>query len=220
MSAPAPAPSGVLGDLMAAYARRTPVASVTVVGNAPLPPSPERAARIDASDLVVRVNGFALDEPDGPAVVGSRADVVVVQWGVLATPWLFADYTRRLYLLNEPGQMHWDVEEVPPWWPPDLGLVPVPNREVTEPLVHELGLASSARPQWATTGTTAAWVAVQAFPAARVAVTGFSFLDDPEQRSWAHAYGEPVKVNDEHDLGAEAALLRRLIDDDRLEFLP
>jgi hypothetical protein len=212
--------TSALRHLMAAYAVTPDVRSIAVVGNAPLAPSAERARRIDGADLVIRVNGFALDDPQGPPVVGRRADVVVVQWAVMATPWLFEDYTQRLYLFNEPGQMHWDVEEVPPWWPPDLGLVPIPNRDVTMPLVRQLGLHTAERPQWATTGTTATWLAAEAFPEARVTATGFSFLDDVEQKSWAHAYGAECKVNEEHDLVAEAALLRRLISDDRLELIP
>ena len=211
--------SQLLHDLMAAHAVRTPVRTVAIVGNAPLPPDEKRARRIDACDLVVRVNGFALDDDDAPARLGRRADVVVLQWGVLATPWLFEDYTRRLYLLNEPGQMFWDVEVVPPWWPPDLGLVRVPNRHVTIPLVQALGLQHAGHPQWATTGTAAVWLALHTFPTAQLTLAGFSFLDDPTQQSWAHAYGAPVEVNREHDLAAEAGLLRGLVADGRLEVL-
>jgi hypothetical protein len=210
----------LLRDLMSAYARTTPVRCIGVVGNAPLPPDAERARRIDACDLVIRVNGFALDDPAVPGTVGRRADVVILQWGVMASPWLFEDYTQRLYLLNEPGQMHFDVEVLPDWWPADLGLVPIPNREVTVPLARELGLEGRERPQWATTGTVATWLALQAFPGARVQMTGFSFLDDTEQRSWEHAYGDPCRVTDDHDLAAEARLLRRLMSDQRVELLP
>jgi hypothetical protein len=208
-----------LVDLIAAYARRPDVRTVAVVGNAPLAPDPRRAASIDACDLVIRVNGFALDRLDGPPVVGTRADVVVLQWAVKATPWVFQDYTRRLYLLNEPGQMHWDVETVPRWWPADLGLARVPNREVTAPLVEELGLSCADRPRWATTGTVAAFLALTAFPDAHVRATGFSFLDDPEQRSWAHAYGKPEPVDAQHDLHAEAAWVRRTCGEGRMEVL-
>jgi len=214
-----PRTTDLLVSLMSAYAARTPVRSVAVVGNAPLAPDARRAGLVDGCDLVVRVNGFALDEPDGAPAFGRRADVVVLQWAVKATPWVFQDYSRRLYLLNEPGRLHWDIESIPPWWPPDLGLVPVPNREVTLPLVDELGLGAADRPRWATTGTTAVVLAAHAFPDARVLVTGFSMLEDTDQTSWAHAYGGPCAVNDEHDLGAEAALIRRLVHAGRLEVL-
>ncbi|MGY1857109.1 hypothetical protein [Modestobacter sp. SYSU DS0290] len=215
-----PRTTGPLVALLSAYAVRLPVRTVAVVGNAPLLPDARRAASIDDADLVIRVNGFALDEPGGAPTVGRRADVVVLQWAVRATPWLFEDYSHRLYLLNEPGRVHWDVEVVPPWWPADLGLVPIPNREVTLPLVTELGLDRAERPQWATTGTTAVVLAAHAFPDAVVRVTGFSMLEDTEQRSWAHAYGAPSPVNDEHDLRAEAALLRRMTAAGRVEVLP
>lgn len=215
----APRTNPVLAELMSAYSRHQRVRTVAVIGNAPLRPNPRRAAAIDACDLVVRVNGFALDDASGPASTGTRADVVVLQWVVKATPWLFLDYSRRLYLLNEPGRLHWDIEVVPPWWPADLGLVPVPNREVTLPLVEELGLSGSERPRWATTGTTAVVLTRHTFPDARLLVAGFSFLDDPDQRSWAHAYGQPCRVNDEHDLRAEATLMRRMATDGGLEVL-
>ena len=215
----APRTSPVLVDLMSAYARSQSVRTVAVVGNAPLAPDSARAAAIDDCDLVVRVNGFALDDPGRPATLGRRADVVVLQWAVKATPWLFEDYSRRLYLLNEPGRLHWDVEVVPAWWPRDLGIVPVPNREVTLPLVAELGLADAERPRWATTGTTAVALARHTFPDAALRVAGFSFLDDPTQRSWAHAHGAPCAVNDEHDLQAEATLLRQMAAAGRLEVL-
>jgi hypothetical protein len=209
----------LLAEVMTSYARSPEVRRISVVGNAPLGPSTARAAAIDAGDLVIRVNGFALDEPDGPPAVGRRADVVVFQWAVKATPWLFEDYSRRLYLLNEPGQMFWNGESVPPWWPADLGLMRVPNREITVPLISRLGLQDAPRPRWGTTGTVAVHLAASVFPDARVDVTGFSFLDDPTQTSWAHAYGAPCAVNDEHDLRAEAAYMRRMVQEGRLAVL-
>jgi hypothetical protein len=209
----------LLRDLATAYARRRPVASVAVVGNAPVSPSDERASEIDACDLVVRVNGFALDDPDGPPALGSRVDVVCFTRGVRATPWLFRDYRDRLYLLVEPGRMHWEPAKLPDWWPADLGHVPVPNREVTLPLSEALGMDSVRHAIWATTGTMAAWLAQALFPQARLLLTGFSMLDDPDQKSWSHAYGEPCAISREHQLGREGALLRRWRDTGLAEVL-
>jgi hypothetical protein len=194
---------------MEAFAGSQPVKTIAIVGNAPLEPDSRRAAAIDESDLVIRINGFALDVPDGPVTYGRRTDVVVLQWMVRSTPWLFEDYGRRLYLLNEPGRIHWDHEHVPPWWPVDLGLVPVPNREVTIPLAAEMGLEGA---RWATTGTAAVYLARRAFPEARIRIAGFSFLENTAQKTWAHSYGDPVPVHEHHDLHAEAAFIRRYAD--------
>ena len=210
----------LLTALMTAYAHKPEVRRIAVVGNAPVLPDAERAAAIDDCDLVIRVNGFALDDLGAPAATGRRADVVLLQWAVHASPWLFQDYSRRLYLLNEPGQMYFDNETVPAWWPADLGLVRVPNREVTSPLTAALGLAGGERPRWATTGTVGMYLAHRCFPAAEWLVSGFSMLDDPDQRAWAHAYGDPVPVNDHHDLRAEAALVRRLVATGQVSVLP
>lgn len=203
----------MLRSLAGAYARRSPVRRIAVVANAPLVPSAERAEAIDSSDLVFRTNGFALDTPDGPAAVGTRADVVAFTRGMRATPWVFRDYRDRLYLLVEPGRMHWEPEIVPDWWPPDLGHVPVPNREITLGLSEALGIDTVTYPNWATTGTMAAWLARSLFPDAELHLTGFSVIDEPAQTSWAHAYGEPCKISAEHMLDRESALLRGWMDD-------
>jgi hypothetical protein len=129
-------------DLLAAYADRSDPQSVAVVGNQPLPPDPARAKAVDDCDLVIRVNGFIVDEPDGPETTGRKVHVVVFNRALRATPHVFRDYRRRLYLLVEPGRLHWEPEAVPGWWPADLGPVPVSNRDVVLPLSDELGLPS------------------------------------------------------------------------------
>ncbi|HKC27672.1 MAG TPA: hypothetical protein VKB75_06635 [Jatrophihabitans sp.] len=200
----------LLRELTDAYAR-LPVRRVAVVANAPLDPSAERAALVDSCDLVFRVNGFALDTPDRPPAVGQRADVVVFNRGVRPTRWLFQDYRDRLYLLVEPGRMHWEPETIPDWWPPDLGMVAVPNRDVTIPLSDALGIDSFQTPHWATTGTMATWLAKQLYPAAELHLAGVSFIDNPDQTSWEHAVGEPCPISAEHLLSRESDLLRQWV---------
>lgn len=178
-----------------------------MVGNAPLPPDAERARAVDACDLVIRVNGFVLDEPDGPEAVGSTVHVVVFNRALRATPWVFRDYSKRLYLMVEPGRLHWEPENIPGWWPTDLGFVPVSNRDVTLPLSDALGLRTAEEPTWPTTGTMAAWIGRTAFPKAELLLTGFSFIDDPHQTSWMHAAGDSCIVGPEHRIAVEGRLL-------------
>ena len=59
-----------LRALVRAYARTPDVSSVAVIGNAPLEPSAERAAAIDACDVVFRCNSFVLDTPPRAAAAG------------------------------------------------------------------------------------------------------------------------------------------------------
>ncbi|MDQ3402400.1 MAG: hypothetical protein M3548_03270 [Actinomycetota bacterium] len=193
--------------LLDAYAEHPEPRSVAVVGNMPMAPDSERAKAIDACDLVVRVNGFVMDEPDGPPTLGSKCHVVVFNRAVRATPWVFRDYRRRLYLMVEPGRLHWEPESLPGWWPPDLGLVPVSNRDVTLPLSEALGLPSREQATWSTTGTMAAWIARTAYPMADLILTGYSFIDDPHQTSWQHAAGDSCIVGPEHQIAAEGRLL-------------
>ncbi|MPY96769.1 MAG: hypothetical protein GEU97_02010 [Actinophytocola sp.] len=194
-----------MARLIHAYADDPQPRAVAVVGNQPLPPDERRAKAIDACDVVFRVNGFVCDEPEGPPTVGSRTHVVVFNRIVRATPWLFHDYRDRLYLLVEPRRMHKEPTRLPHWWPHDLGAVPVSNREVTLPLSAALGLDTDAA--WATTGTMAAWIARTTFPDADLYLSGFSFLDDPEQTSWRHASGDSCPVGKEHHIGREGRLL-------------
>ncbi len=204
----APSQTGYLRESMAAFAKRPLPRSVAVVGNMPMAPDPARAAAVDACDLVLRVNGFVLDEPDGPPTLGRRCDVVVFNRGVRATRWVFRDYRDRLYLLVEPGRLHWEREVLPDWWPADLGCLPVSNREVVLPLSDALGLNSREDALWATTGTIAAWIARTAFPTADLLLTGYSFIDDPNQTHWEHAAGDSCIVGPEHRIAAEGRLLQ------------
>jgi hypothetical protein len=207
-----------LRDLMTAYAARTPVESVAVVGNAPLAPSRERAADIDAADLVIRMNSFVMDTDRCPAAQGRNTHVVVWNRITRATEFTFKDYRERLYLLVEPMRMHGNPEMWPSSWPDDLGLVPVPNRDVTQPLNELLGLDWRSERVAPTTGTMAAFVAVSMFPAADVLLTGFSFLDFPHQTEWQHQWGDRCPVGPEHRIDLESMLLRRWVDEGRVRF--
>lgn len=190
------------------YAEHPEPRSVAVVGNMPMGPDEERAKAIDACDVVFRVNGFVLDEPDGPPSVGSRCHVVVLNWLIRATKWVFQDYHRRLYLMVEPGRLHFgDGERLPGWWPRDLGFLPVSNRDVTLPLSDALGLPTRSEPTWATTGTMAAWIARTSYPDADLILTGFSFIDDPHQTTWMHAAGDSCVVGAEHQIAIEGRML-------------
>jgi hypothetical protein len=206
-----------LRDLVASYGRAYP-STITVVGNAPLTPDAARAALIDSSDLVVRMTSLALDVGRS-AALGRRCDVVVLHRGVIASPFTFRDYTSRLYLLVEPGRLHWESPVLPAWWPADLGLVPVSNYEFTLPLLELLGLDRD-EPVWATTGTFAAYVLTELFPSATVRLAGMSIVDDPDQTTFRHAWGEPVHVTPEHRLHLESALLKQWHGEGRVELLP
>jgi hypothetical protein len=208
----------VYRDLLSSYGRGQRVDTLTVVGNAPLAPDAERAALIDDSDLVLRMTTFALDEP-GEAAYGRKTDVVILHRGVLASPHTFADYTSRLYLLAEPGRLHWEPEVVPDWWPDDLGFVPIPNRPFVCPLGQLLGL-DPAQAIWSTTGTLAVYLCVLLFPSATIRLTGFSIVDEPDQTTFAHAWGDDVSVTADHRLRAESALLRSWRDAGKIELIP
>ncbi|HEX4701973.1 MAG TPA: hypothetical protein VH352_07585 [Pseudonocardiaceae bacterium] len=215
----APETTGSLRTLLASYARGATPLSIAIVGNAPLAPDPARAAAIDGADLVIRMTTFALDAHGEPPTHGRRCDVVALHRGVVASPYTFADYTSRLYLLVEPGRLHWEPELLPRWWPADLGFVPIPNREYTLPLLDLLELDRD-EPVWPTTGTLITYVMTELFPAATVRLAGMSIVDEPDQRTFRHAWGEPVEVTVEHRLAAEAELLRRWHSSGRIELLP
>jgi hypothetical protein len=208
-----------LFELMTAYARRSPVTSVAVVGNAPLPPDPARAAAIDAADLVIRMNSFVLDVPDGTPCQGSNVDVVVWNRITRATEFVFQDYRDRLYLLVEPMRLHGNPEAWPTSWPEDLGFVPVPNRSITSVLNEELGLPWRSERLAPTTGTMSAYLAVTLFPNADVLLTGLSYVDQPEQTRWQHQWGDSCPVGPEHRIDLEARLIRSWIADGRVRFL-
>jgi len=210
-----------LAALAAAYSQRAPgaVESVAVIGNAPLSPSDDRADVVDAADLVVRVDSFVLDGPRRPRAQGARADVVLFNRLLRATPWCFEGYRRRLYLLVEPMRMHGTREHWPSSWPVDLGLVPVPNREVTVPLAELLGVPWREQRLAPTTGTMACYLALTLFPQARMVFTGFSFLDAPDQTHWRHQWGDSCPVGREHRIGDEAHLMRSWVQQERVTFL-
>lgn len=193
--------------------------SVAVVGNAPMEPSADRAARIDGADLVVRVNSFVLDRPGSEPCQGARADVVLFSRLVVATPDLYRDYRRRLYVMLEPMRMYGRPEMWPASWPRDLGFVVARNDAVAIPLNEELGLPWREQQLAPTTGTTAAWLAARLFPSAELLLSGLSFLDEPEQTQWRHQFGDDVRVGQEHRIGPEGAMLRGWVADGRARFL-
>jgi len=208
-----------LFELMSAYARRSPVSSVAVVGNAPLPPDPDRAAAIDAADLVIRMNSFVMDVPGGAPCQGSRVDVVVWNRITRATEFVFSDYRNRLYVLVEPMRLHGNPEMWPSSWPEDLGFVPVPNRGVTTSLNELLGVPWRAERLAPTTGTLASYLAVTLFPDADVLLTGLSYVDDPAQTRWQHQWGDECPVGPEHRIAQEGELIRSWIAEGRARFM-
>ncbi|MEU6134993.1 hypothetical protein [Nocardioides sp. NPDC047086] len=205
-----------LRELMAAYARRRPVRSVAVLGNAPLGPSDERAQAIDDSDLVIRVNSFVLDAPGEPRVQGSRADVVI--WNRITRPtrFTFDRYRERLYLLAEPMRFHGRLEVWPMSWPPDLGFVPLPNRELLTRIGNDLDIPWRAEKLAPTTGFTAAWLAVSLFPESDILLSGFSFVDNPGQKEWTYQAGGSSPVAPEHRIKAEARVMTDWLEEERV----
>ena len=210
----------LLRALAETYAARRPVRTVAVLGNQPLDPSEERVALVEAADLVVRVNGFAVDAPGAPPTYGRAAHVVVFNRALRATPAFFDGYRERLYLMVEPARPFFEREEVPSWWPADLGQVHLNNDSVVLPLSDALGLDMMRDGLWATTGTVAAWWARTHFPDARLRLGGYSFLEDDTQTHWQHAAGDACIVGQEHRIAAEARLLRSWLDDGSAELLP
>ena len=206
----------VLADLVRGYARHNPPRSVMIVGNAPLSPSPRRAALIDDSDLVVRMTTFALDAPGGPPCVGRRTDVVLLHRALVAGPGTFYDHASRLYLLVEPGRLHWEREDRPDWWP--VHAVSVPNHVFTVALKELMGIPAD-EPAWPTTGTLAAYAFSELFAGAAVRLTGTTVADRPEQTEFAHGWGPAVAVTAEHRLAAEGALLRTWAAQGRIELV-
>ena len=209
----------VMAPLVAGYARHDPPGTITIVGNAPLPVSEERVALIEASDLVVRMTSFALDVPGAEPRGGRRTDVVVLHRGTVAGPGTFADAHSRLYLLVEPGRLHWEREDRPEWWPEGVDAVSVPNAAFTVPLIDLLGL-SHTEAVWPTTGTLATYLFTELFPTARTRLVGTTLLDEPEQTRFDHHWGDAVHVTPEHRLRAESLLLRRWRDEGRIEVGP
>jgi hypothetical protein len=218
-AAPPTSTLDVLRELVLAYARKPSIDSVAVIGNAPLAPSRARAAAIDACDAVFRCNSFVLDEPAQPATLGREVHVVVFNRLLRASPRVFDRYRDRLYLMVEPGRLHFEPGRRPARWPVDLGLFAVPNREITLSLSEAMGLASRQEKVWPTTGLMSAWIAATLFPEAALNLAGFSMIDDPEQTEWTHAWGDSCRVAPEHRLEPEAELLRSWVSRGRATLL-
>lgn len=208
-----------LRELVASYAVRRPVRKVAVVGNAPLEPDGQRVDELDSSDLVLRANSMALDEPGGPPCVGTTCHVVLLSRSTRLTPWVFRDYRRRAYLVPQMGfPLYYTVRPGPAFWPADLGAVSLPNGVVKRRLADLLDPAHEPGRLTPTTGITAVYLAHEMFPDADLVATGFSFVADQDQREWAHHAGGTTAVNKYHDLRLESALLRRWIADGSLRF--
>jgi hypothetical protein len=215
----------LIGAYLGAYAARRPVRKVAVVGNAPLEPSAERAADIDSSDLVIRVNEVALDGPGEPPCVGTACHAVILSRSTTMTRWVFHNYRRRAYLIPQAGFVQYRYGDTigllleTAYWPPDLGAMPVPNGVVKARVVR--ALAPDAKPGSIipTTGTMAAFLGHELFPDAELVSTGFSFLEDSSQKYWSHHSGSSTKVNWQHRLDLEAELLRSWIADGSMRFL-
>ncbi len=198
-----------------AYAASTPVRRVAVVANAPLGPSEERADLIDSSDLVIRCNSLALDAPAGPPCVGTRTNVVVAARTTRPTPGFLHDYRNRAYFVVD--VFHLTRRDPPGWpshWPSDLGAWPLPNRAFALPLSYLLWPERGGRGLAPTTGTQAAYLAYRLFPEADIILTGFSYLDDREQRSWGYQLAglQRSPVHSSHKLDREGAYLQGLVD--------
>jgi hypothetical protein len=215
----------MLHTYLAAYARQRPIGQVAVVGNAPLSPDTERAAAIDRSDLVIRANAMVLDAPGGATCVGTACNVVSLSRSRAITPWVFHDYRRRAYFIPQAGFVQYhpgdriglllDV----PFWPRDLGAMPLPNAVVKSRVVRALDPDAKPGSLIPTTGMMGLYLAHEMFPDARVIATRYSFLDDSAQTHWNHHSGSATKVNWQHRLDLEAALLTSWIDDGRVQFL-
>ena len=207
---PAPQQTQILRRLLLPRAGGRLPRTVAVVGNAPLGRSPERAARIDGADLVVRMTTFAVDREE-PAI-GMRTDVVVLHRALRPGPDTFRDHADRLYLLAEPGRAYWESEPLPPWWPADLELIPISNREFTSRTRGAMRLGRVAI-AWPTTGTLAVHLMHRLFPHARILLTGSSLLPGHRAgrggavRGLDHHWGGAVTLTPEHRLPREGRVL-------------
>jgi hypothetical protein len=216
---------GLIRDYIACYAARRPIRKIAVVGNAPLEPSAERAAEIDSSDLVIRMNEVWLDGPGDPPSHGTAWHVGIVSRATTMTRWVFHDYRQRAYLIPQAGfvQYHY-LDHVgllleTPFWPADLGATPLPNAVVKTRVVDAMAPGATPGSIIPTTGTMAVYLAHEMFSDANTIATGLSFLADSTQTHWAHHAGSVTKVNWQHRLDLEADLLRSWIDDGSVRFL-
>jgi hypothetical protein len=206
--------SDAMRSYLECYASRLPVRRLTVIGNAPLQPSAERHDLIESSDLVFRCNSFVLDQPGDEPCLGTKTDVVVAAHVTRITPWFFENYTSRAYLVIDAGRMlNKDPVFPPTSWPEDLGAWPISNRIFGGPLKVAIRPEREGRGAVPTTGTEAAYVAHKLFPEAQIVLTGFSFLHDPEQKEWAHQWGDVCLVHPSHLLDREGAILQSWVDE-------
>jgi hypothetical protein len=216
----------LIRDYMAVYAERLPVRKIAVVGNAPLEPDATRAAEIDSSDLVIRANSMALDAPGTRPGLGTSCHVVLLSRSTTLTPWVLKDYRRRAYLVPQAGFVQYELENHvgllldAPFWPPDLGAMPLPNAVVKARVVRTLDPDHRPGAIIPTTGMMAMFMAHEMWPTADLVVTGFSFVDQPEQSHWSHHSGGRTKVNWQHRLDLESALVRSWIDGGSVRYLP
>ena len=203
---PAPQQTQILRRLLLPRAGGCLPRTVAVVGNAPVERSAARAAAIDGADLVVRMTTFALDREE-PAI-GTRTDAVVIHRALRPGPHTFLDHASRLYLLAEPGRAYWESEPLPAWWPTDLELVPISNREFTSRTRGAMRLARVAV-AWPTTGTLAVHLVHRLFPHARILLAGSSLLPSrPTRAALDHHWGGAVTLTPEHRLVRESRALR------------
>lgn len=211
----------LLREYVCSYAERRPIGKVAVIGNAPLEPDPARVAEIDSSDLVIRVNSMALDDPGAPECVGTRCHVLVLSRYAPVTPWMFQDYRRRAYLIPQAGYgLRYILHPQPYFWPPDLGTLPIPNVPVITGLLDQLDPDRVPNQLIPTSGTIACFLGHEMFPAADLLAIGFSFLDGLQQQAWRYQSGGGSPVIAAHRLDLEAALLRSWADDGSLRVIP
>jgi hypothetical protein len=210
-----------LVDLQTAYAERTPVRKVAVVGNAPLQPSVERAAEVDSADLVIRCNSFVLDPAgDGRPFTGSRVHVVLLNKSTRITPCVFQEYRKRVYLLPQGGYTTFrTVRPTPSHWPADLGAWPLSNQFFVRRLNDLLQPEREPGSLIPTTGMMSLFLAHDCFPEADLVAIGFSFLAKRDQTEWEHHVGGTVPVHSAHRIDLEGALLESWIAEGSLRFL-
>lgn len=211
----------LLREYMSSYAERRPIRKIAVIGNAPVLPDSDRVAEIENSDIVIRINSLALDEPDGPPCVGTKCHVVVVSRYAPVTPWTFRNYRRRAYLIPQAGYgLRYILHSQPSFWPSDLGTLPIPNAPVITQLLDRLDPDHEPNSLIPTSGTIACFLAHEMFPEAELFATGFSFLDGLQQHSWTYQSGGGSPVIAAHHLDLEAAMLRSWIADDSMRVHP
>jgi hypothetical protein len=209
----------LMRELFFAYAARRPVRKIAVVANKPVEPDAARAAEIDSSDLVFRMNSLQLDEPDQPPCLGTVCHVVFLSRAARITPWVFRNYSDRAYIVMQTGfTVFRTLRDLPAHWPADLGALPLPNQAVTARIADRLDPGREPKTVLPTTGTVALFLAHEMYPDAKLVATGFSFLTNRAQEEWAHHSGGTTRVNVRHKLDLEGALLESWVADGSVRF--